>query len=313
MSIDQPLTIRQSSYSDDEENQLKFKPVLSSIDADADESDNGSNQSTKKARRLQKTHRASISSLQQKHETNGYKDDQEQSSSDEQNKNNKEPISMLNGHSDRRTKLSMIKKYDRLAQTTTTTTDDDLKEQCYHYHPLDNLESKLKISNESSPTVNPVVNASANQPTGKKINRFQVKSIHKSQQPQIILAKAAAAKSSNDDDYIISAETSKLSLKPLLVDRKHANTPTTDIENSTTNTNNIVNGVISTLINVRNQQNHVHFRAASRDKHDSTADDERSPSVTATATTQTAPAPPSSTLSAQGEVRIFIKVEITIL
>ncbi|CAM4966685.1 unnamed protein product, partial [Rotaria socialis] len=275
MSTNDASTQVQSSFSDEEENQSKYKPVLSSIDADADESDNGSNQNIKKARRLQKNSRASNLSLQQKHENNNCKDEQQLSSSDEKDSN--EPSLVANGHIEQRAKLSLTKKFDRLATVATTTDHDYSKEQYHRYHPLDNLDSKLSTPNESS--LSPIVttNTSTNQTPVKKLNRFQVKSIRKSQQPQMILLKAAAAKSSNDDEYSVPNECSVSSLKTPFIDRKHANTPIADLENISSNTNSIVHGVISTLVSVQNEQNHVHFRAIPHEKQDSTADEEKSP------------------------------------
>ncbi|CAF2073435.1 unnamed protein product [Rotaria magnacalcarata] len=299
MSTNDASTQVQSSFSDEEDNQPKYKPVLSSIDADADESDNGSNKNIKKPRRLQKTSRTSNSSLQQKHENDNCKDEQQLSSSDEKDSN--EPSLVVNGHIERRTKLSSTKKFDRLTTATTTTDDDYSKEQYHRYHPLDNLESKLSTPNESSLSRIATLNTSTNQTPVKKLNRFQVKSIHKSQQPQMILLKAAAAKSSNDDEYSVPNEGSASSLKTSLIDREHANTLITDLENTSSNTNNIVNGVISTLISVQNEQNHVHFRAIPHEKQDSAADEEKSPSIPAATAALPTPAPPSSTASAPGE------------
>ncbi|CAF5058359.1 unnamed protein product, partial [Rotaria magnacalcarata] len=237
-----------------------------------------------------------------KHENDNCKDEQQLSSSDEKDSN--EPSLVVNGHIERRTKLSSTKKFDRLTTATTTTDDDYSKEQYHRYHPLDNLESKLSTPNESSLSRIATLNTSTNQTPVKKLNRFQVKSIHKSQQPQMILLKAAAAKSSNDDEYSVPNEGSASSLKTSLIDREHANTLITDLENTSSNTNNIVNGVISTLISVQNEQNHVHFRAIPHEKQDSAADEEKSPSIPAATAALPTPAPPSSTASAPGEVSI---------
>ncbi|CAF2753756.1 unnamed protein product [Rotaria sp. Silwood2] len=299
MSIDQHSTETQSNNSEEDENSPKFYPVLSSIDADADESDSSPNKNIKKLRRLQKTRRASISSLQQKYENNNGKDEQQQQSSSDENEN-KESNVITNGHTERRIKPPSVKRFDRLKAAATTTTDDGTKQQYDRYHPLDNLESKLTTTNESTSSI-PKMTGSTNQPSVKKVNRFQVKSIRKSQQPQIMLANKAAATFSNDDDYSLSNENSNVSLKSSIIERKHTNTPTTDIENSMMHTNHTVNGTISTSINVESGHPHVHFHATSHEKQDSTADDEKSPNLTVTAVTLPTPTPHSSTASAQGE------------
>ncbi|CAF4558912.1 unnamed protein product [Rotaria sp. Silwood1] len=296
MTTDHHSAVTQSNNSEEDENSPKFYPVLSSIDADADESDNSPNKTTKKPRRLQKTHRTSIASLQQKYENNNCKDEQQQSSSDENE--NKESNLITNGHNERRTKLSLVKRFDRLPAATTI--DKDKKQKYDYYHPLDNLESKLTATNESTP-LNPKMTVSTNQSSVKKVNRFQVKSIRKSQQPQIMLANTVAAKSSNNDDYSVSNKSSNLSSKSSSIERQHTNTPTTDIENPVMNTNHTVNGTISTSISVESGHNHVHFQATSHEKQDSAADDEKSPNLTVTAVTVPLTTPHSSTASAQGE------------
>ncbi|CAF0858252.1 unnamed protein product [Rotaria sordida] len=307
MSHDQHLTQTKSNNSEEDESSLEFYPVLSSIDTDADvdESDNTPNKNIKKSRRLQKMHRTSISSSQQKHENNNCKDEQQQLSSDENE--NKESNIITNGHNERRTKPSLIKRFDRL---TATIGDDNTKQQYDRYHPLDNLESKLTktktktttttTTNESTSSI-PKMTVSTNQSSVKKINRFQVKSIHKLQQPQIILTNTAVAKTSNNDHYSISNKTSNLSLKSSSIERKHTNISTTNTEKPMTHINNIVNGNISTSINVENGYQHVHFQGTSNEKQDSAPDDEKSPNLTVTAVTLTTPTPHSSAASAQGE------------
>jgi len=281
----------QSSCSENDENQSKFHSVISSRDvaADADESDNGNNKNIKKTRRFQKVRKASNSSLTQKYENNN-NNEQQNSSSNDDDENRKFNL-IVNGHNERRTKPVSIKKFTR----SSTTTDDDTSKQIHRYHPLDNLQSKLppqppppqtttNESNLSSPI--PTINTTANQPSVKKINRFQVKSIRKSQQQHILLANIAAAKSSNDDDCSVPNNQSNLQLKPSIIERKNTITPTTDLENGT-----IDNGL-----------HRVHFHVASHDKKESTAEEEKIPNQTTTTVTLPTPAPPSSTLSAQGEV-----------
>ncbi len=281
----------QSSCSENDENQSKFHSVISSRDvaADADESDNGNNKNIKKTRRFQKVRKASNSSLTQKYENNN-NNEQQNSSSNDDDENRKFNL-IVNGHNERRTKPVSTKKFTR----SSTTTDDDTSKQIHRYHPLDNLQSKLppqppppqtttNESNLSSPI--PTINTTANQPSVKKVNRFQVKSIRKSQQQHILLANIAAAKSSNDDDCSVPNNQSNLQLKPSIIERKNTITPTTDLENGT----------------IENGLHRVHFHVASHDKKESTAEEEKIPNQTTTTVTLPTPAPPSSTLSAQGEV-----------
>jgi hypothetical protein len=292
MSTDVDSIQAQSSCSENDENQSKFHSVILSRDAaaDADESDNGNNKNIKKTRRFQKVHKASNSSLPQKYENNN---EQQNSSSNDDDENRKFNL-IVNGHNERRTKPVSTKKFTR----SSTTTDDDTSKQLHRYHPLDNLQSKLppqppppqttttNESNLSSPI--PTINTTANQPSVKKVNRFQVKSIRKSQQQHILLANTAAAKSSNDDDCSVPNNQSNLQLKPSIIERKNTITPTTDLENGTN----------------ENGLHRVHFHVASHEKKESTAEEEKIPNQTTTTTTVTlpTPAPPSSTLSTQGEV-----------
>jgi hypothetical protein len=287
MSTDPDLIEAESSFSEDE-NQLKSHSVSSSIDADADESDNGNNKNIKKSRRLQKTRKTSNSSIQ-KSEVNNSKDELQRSSSNE------------NENPDRRLKSSLIKKINNL--TTTTTSDDDTIKQYHRYHPLDNIESNRATtttneSNLSSPI--PTMNVSANQPSVKKVNRFQVKSIRKSQQ-QILLANASAAKSSNDDDCSVP----NLQLKPSIIGRKYINNQTTDGENTATNTDNHVNSALPTLSTIENGHHRVRFQVTPHGKHESPPEEEKLPNQTATAVALPTPVAPSSTASVQGEVRIM--------
>jgi hypothetical protein len=290
MSTDQDSFQAQSTCSDDDDIQSKLYPKSYSIDADADESDNGNNKPSFKSRRFQKTRQASNSSVT--------KNERRQSSSnDEENKElNTIPIG--------RTKPVVFKKFDR--SRTTTTTDDEAAKQLDRYHPLDNLQSKIlpptttNESNVSSPT--PAVIPSTNQPPFRKVNRFQVKSIRKSQQQQILLANATAAKSSNDDDCSVPNEKSNLQLKPSIIERKHTNTPTTDGENSTINTDVIVNGTVSTSHPVENGYHRVRFHFTPHDKKESAAEEEKSHNHIPTTVSLPVPVPPSSTASAHEEV-----------
>ena len=107
MSTNHNSIENQSSCSEDEGNQLTFYPITSSIDIDADESDNGSDKKSTKSRRFQKTRKSSNSSLPQKTENNHNSNNEQQTSSsndDEQKKS--DPI--LNGSIDRRTKTDLI-------------------------------------------------------------------------------------------------------------------------------------------------------------------------------------------------------------
>ena len=286
MSINPDLIEGESSCSEDE-NQLKSNSLSSTIDADADESDNGNNKDIKKSRRLQKTRKTSNSSIQ-KPEVNNSKDELQRSSSNE------------NENTDRRLKSASIKKTNNL--TTTTTSEDDTIKQYHRYHPLDNIESTIATTttttNEStlsSPI--PTMTVSTNQPSVKKVNRFQVKSIRKSQQQQILLANANAAKSSNDDDCSVP----NLQLKPSIIGRKYTDVQTTDGETTVTNTS----SALPTLSTIENGHHRVRFQVIPHGKHESPAEEEKLPNQTATAVAQPTPVAPSSTASVQGEVRIM--------
>jgi hypothetical protein len=296
----------------DEEDEYHSHDQSSSTDTDADESDheiiNNNPKQIPKPRRLLKTRKTSFSSINANHtppvsRTNIRKDDQQQRSSSNDDDNNE--MHNINDEilfNNRRLKPS-LKKRDHI--TTTTTTDDDTTK--YHrYHPLDNLEMNGKKFPSESTGSSPIATTSTeiNHPIPtRKANRFQVKSIRKSQQQQILLANAAAAKSSNDDDNSVPNPRTKSPLKPSLIERKHTNTPTTDGENSTTNTDHIVNGAVSALKTVENGGNgghhRVRFHVTQHKKPESAAEEEKLPAPTTTVPT---PAPPSSTASAQGEV-----------
>jgi hypothetical protein len=282
----------QSSSSDDDENQSKFRPVVSCTDAD--ESDNGNNKKSIKSRRFQKTRKPnSLSSLQK---TDNNHEQRHSSSNDDDE--HKESNVIYNGYNnERRTKAILIKKS---TYSVTTTTDDDTTKHIHRYHPLDNLQSKLSTtttneSNLSSPI--PITPTSNNQPSIKKINRFQIKSIRKSQQQQILLANAIAAKSSNEDDCSVPNNKLNLQLKPSIIERQHTVTPTTDGEYPITNTDNS----LSTLNTVENEHHRVRFHVKLPEKKESVVEEEKLPNQTTTVTLPT-PVPPSSNASAQGEV-----------
>ncbi|CAF3565709.1 unnamed protein product [Adineta steineri] len=320
-----------SSCSDEEgESSLHHSPnqssrsSSSSIDTDADESDhklsnnNINNKQTIKPRRFQKTRKTSFSSNNNNHtppisRTNIRKDDQNQQRSSSNDEDNTELNSIneeisFNNNNNRRLKLFSLKKRDHMATTATTTTDDDTTKH-HRYHPLDNLEMNGKKFPSESTGSSPVpTNLTPINPIQtRKATRFQIKSIRKSQQHQILLANAAAAKSSNDDDGSLSNQQPKLSFKPSLLERKHTNTPTTDGENSTTNTDNIVNGAVTALKTAQNNSGNssgngyhrVRFHVTQHRKHESPAEEEK---VTVPITPSPAPpAPHSSAASAQGE------------
>jgi hypothetical protein len=300
MSSDVNSNRTQSSCSEtDDKNRSKFSTIDN--DGDADESDDDNSRKTKKSRRIQKMRKTSNSSLQQKYENNNCKDEQQQSSSNEDEY--KESNSNLNGINDRRIKCSLMKNSDHL---TTTTTDDDLMKNCHCYHPLDNLESKLRTttneSNLSSPI--PTISVSSSQPSMKKINRFQIKSIRKSQQ-EILLANTIAAKSSNDDDCSASNQRSNSQLKSSIIERKNTNTPTTDGENTNTNTDSIVSNGVATSNTMENGHHRVRFHATPHGKQESATEEEKLPSQAVATVSLPATVPPSSTASVQGDVSIL--------
>jgi hypothetical protein len=303
-----------SSCSDEEGESSLYRShnQSSSIDTEADESDDeiNNNNNTKqipKARRAKKTRKTSFTLVNLNHippisRTNIRKDDQKRRSSSNDDDDSPE----INGMNDetffnnRRLKSFALKKRDHF--TTTTTTDDDTTKH-HRYHALDILEANRKSSPSEGSSLTPIIFAPTTQIPTRKTNRFQVKSIRKSQQQQILLANSATAKSSNDDDCSIPVQRTKVSLKQLLIERKHTNTPTTDGENPTTNTDNIVNGALSALKTVENGggagQHRVRFQVTQHKKTESAAEEEKLPVPTTTLPT---PAPPSSAASAQGEV-----------
>ena len=289
----------------------------SSFDTDADESDDENlqtNKSTCKLRRVLKNRKTSFSSINPTHGTHSTpptsknlvrKDDE--SSNDEQNHDLNSNVEEIFFVHRRLNKNTLMKRSERQIATTTTTDDDSSRNAAarQRYHPLVNLETNGRHlpseSNCSSP-ISPIVSST------RKTARFQVKPIRKSQQQQILLANAIAAKSSNDDDSTISNQRTKFPLKPSLIERKHTNTPTTDGENGTTNTDQIVNGALTALKKVENGHGsgsdlghpRVRFHIAQNRKQESAAEEDKSSILTASATTT--PAPVSSAASAPGEV-----------
>jgi hypothetical protein len=284
----------------------------SSMDTENDESDHELNninntKQTLKARRSKKDRNTStnLNYTPPISRANIRKDDQQQQQqrSSLNNDDDSDEVNSINDEfffNSRRLKPFSLKKHDHF--TTTTTTDDDTTKH-HRYHALDILETNRKNSPYESPSSIPNNSIPTNQVPTRKTNRFQVKSIRKSQQPQFLLANASAAKSSNDDDCFVPNQRTKVSLKPLLIDRKHTNTPTTDGENSTTNTDNVVNGAVSALKTVENGggggHHRVRFHVTQHKKTESAAEEEKVPAPTTALPT---PAPPSSTASAQGEV-----------
>ena len=305
-------TLRQSSCSDVEQLPNGSRILLSMDDTDADESDNGQKEKSKKSRRLQKTRKPSNSSIQQIHptppvpRTNLRIEEQRRSSSNDDDEN-QESISRLSEiyFPNRRFKISASKKSQQLIFTTTTattTTDDELTKQTHRVDILNQLNSKSEKTNSttndstlSSP--NPTISAA---PPVRKINRFQVKAIRKSQQAHILLANAVAAKSSNDDDCSVPNERSISQIRPTIIDRMNGNTPTTDGENSRMNSDDL----IQRTQNGQNEYHHVRFKVASHGKRESTVEEEKlsAPSTNNIASV-TASMPPSSATPAQGEVR----------
>ena len=296
MSTDRRLLRGHSSGSEDNENPSILPPLISSAEADADESDNGNDNQLLKLRRFQKTRKPSNTSLPQKPEINT---ERRHSSSNDDEK--KESNSIPNGNNnERRTKPISAKKIER--KLTITTTDDDMNKHVHRYHPLDNLEANIPpTANESSP-IPTITISNNNQPSVKKVNRFQVKSIRKSQQQQILLANASAAKSSNEDDCSVPNDKSNLQLKPSIIERKDSHTGTTDGEHSTTNTDSLINGATSAGNTVENGHHHVRFQVMPYEKKESVPLEEEKihHQTKATATvTVPVPHPPSC---AHGEV-----------
>jgi len=299
---------------------------ISSLDTDADESEhensynnnnnNNNGKPTTKSRRLLKTRKTSFSSL-----NNNYtppisriymrKDDSQpqSSSNDDEQKEitiiHDEPTSNNNNNNNntnsRRLKTFPSKKRDQMltAATTTTTDDDTTKYHHHRYHPLDSFHSNHRHAQTESARSASTISTTNPFSLNRKSNRFQIKSIRKSQQQHVLVANATAAKSSNDDDCSQPVPRPKFALRHPLAARKHTNTPTTDGETSTTNTDSIVNGAVSALKTAENGYPRVRFHVPQSKKTESAAEEEKS--VTTTSSLPT-PAPPSSTASAQGEV-----------
>ena len=287
----------QSSCSDDEHQ---------SVDSDeADESDHEQTTKQIKLRRLQKTRKPSNSSLQHKadHQTpplsRSYprKDEplQQQRSSSNEDEENQESISRLNelNFTNRRMKFSNNRRALHFTVTTTattTTTDEEINKQSKCQTVFDQSDSKLTKtaeSNLSSPIPTMVAPV-------RKANRFQVKSIRKSQQPHILLAKATAAKSSNEDDCSVPNDTlPNLQARPTIIERSNVQTPTTDGDHP-----------LHSMDTSENERHRVRFQVTSHVKRDSTVDEEKlAISSTATAVTLPTPAPASSNAPAKEEVK----------
>lgn len=277
MSTDHRCGRSHSSCSDEEEEKFSNDHRnLTSIDADADESDNGNNHQLLKFRRFQKTRKSTSSSQTSIPDANHQR--QNSSSNEEENLH-------------RRSKPVSIKKSEQ-SSTTTTTTDDDVMKHIHLYHPLDDLQSTIPIgNNESSPI--PTITVTNNQPMVKKINRFQVKSIRKSQQSEILLANAALARCSNEDDCSVPNGKPHLYLQAPMIERKESTT-TTDGEQSTTKDK-------ETRLNpLENGHHHVRFHVTPQEKKETALEEQKlSQNPTAMLMPLPAPVPTSSTTSVQ--------------
>ncbi|CAF1078403.1 unnamed protein product [Adineta ricciae] len=284
----------QSSCSDEDESHLNSRSV--EVDADADESDDDDVKRPKKSRRMQKPRKTdNCLSIQKSDHTNGKL---HLSSSNEDDK--EQPLT--NGNNDRKLKSSSAKTSDHI--TSPTTTDDDVTRTIHLYHPLDILQ---QVSTPS-PTINPSVNQSST----KKPNRFQVNTIRKSQQQQILMENAMKARAStiNEEDCSVPHQTLSSQSKALTIERKNTNTPTTDGENSTVNSTNVIQNSTSTSIPTESghhhHHHHVRFQAALQGKPESTTEEEKVSNQSVIQTTSTTtpvptPAPALSTVSAHGE------------
>ena len=283
---------RQSSCSDDEHR---------SLDSDeADESDHEQSTKQTKSRRRQKTRKPNHSSLQHHkidHQTpplirsyprkdEPHPQQQQQRSSSNEDEENRESISRLNelNFSNRRPKFLSNRRAPHFAvpPTTTTTTDEEMNKQL-HSHPT--FAASDSISNLSSPI--PTMLAPV-----RKVNRFQVKSIRKSQQPHILLAKAIAAKSSNEDDCSVPNESlPNLQARPTIVERSSAQTPTTDGEHP-----------LHSRETSENEHHRVRFQITSHGPRDSIAEEEKLPVPSAAAVALPTPAPALSNPPCKEEV-----------
>lgn len=301
MSTDPDGLHRQSSCSDDDENRLNNRSV--EVDADADESGDDDAKRPKKSRRMQKLRKTdNYLSIQKSDHTNGKF---HPSSSNEDDREH----SVTNGNNDRKPKCSATKKFDHI--TSPTTTDDDIARTIHLYRPLETLQ---QVSTPS-PTINPSVHQSST----KKPNRFQVNTVRKSQQQQILMENALKARAStiNDEDCSVPNQTLSSETKALTIERKNTNTPTTDGENSTVNSSNAIQNGTSTSIPTENghhhnrhHHHHVRFQATPHGKPESTTEDEKisNQSIIVTTTTPVpTPAPSLSTVSSHGEVSIECK------
>ena len=304
------------SSSMDEEDESGFRHSknhsASSTSTDVHESDQEMEKNNKqimKTRRLQKNRKASFSTINKKNgstpsKTNIRKTEQQkQSSSNDDNDHNNEKNSTKDelASNNRRIKPTSLKRRNHL--TTTAAIDDEATK--YHcYHPLDIREQNGQKHPSDSTCLSsmPTVLAQANPVPARKENRFQIKSIRKSQQQQILLANAAMARASNDDDSPLFNQEAKVPLKSSLIEHKHANTPINDAENSTINVDGNVENAISTLKTDENNSNGHHcvrFLVIQHKKNESAAEEEKSPIQM---NVLPAPVPPSSAISVQGEV-----------
>jgi hypothetical protein len=313
-------------FSDEEHQSSYSRTVFSSIDTDADESDNEQSGTLTKARRLQKTRKTSISSLQSKidinknqyhhHHNHHYnyspplsrtlsRNNEHPRTSSNDDEENRETICRLSESNfiTRRVKLSAMRKSQQFTVTTTatatTTTDEDINKQSHPYQSIHHLSTESATtttteSNLSSPIPSMIVPV-------RKVNRFQVKSIRKSQQPQILLASATAAKSSNDDDCSVPNGRANLQLRPAIIERHKTNTPTTDGEASRIHPDNSLHGMNTG----ENEQHSVRFQVKSNGKQDLNVQEEKLAAPSATTVIQPIVAPHSSNIRAQGEVIHF--------
>ena len=280
------------------------------MDIDADESDNDHADKKVKSRRLQKTRKSSNASLQQKYDGNDpaqsilrnnlRKDEQQHRSSSNDEGDKYESNSILNrnneiNHNHRRIKYPATRKSHQFIAVTTTTDEDTQKHRYRRPPPPDHLNSKSAHESTTAPSSIPVPTPAIESTASvKRKNRFQIESIRKSQQQQILLASCNAAKSSNDDDCSVPTDRSILPLRPSIIERKQTHTPTTDAENSIANTVNPPKGTHTTFDTIKDEQHHVTFQVTSHGKQEPTADGEKAPVPSAVVTAVPNPAPASS-------------------
>ncbi|UJR16001.1 hypothetical protein I4U23_002918 [Adineta vaga] len=282
MSTD-PVAVQTQISSEDDEKQLTFRYV--DDDGDADESEGENSNRTKKCRRMQKTRKTE--------HINEKNDRQVDSSSINDDKERRDCNSILNGNSDWKTKSSLARKSDQM--TSPTTTDDDMTKTYHCYHPLDDLDGKSTPNSTITPT--------GNQSFSKKPNRFQVKSIRKSQQQQILLANVNQARSSpiNEDETSTPNQSSSSQLKRSIIERKNTNTSTADVENTSANSSNVIHNGLSVSNTTENDHHHVRFQVNTHGKQESIVEEEKRSNQSVPTTTLSTPAPSLSTICAQGE------------